>query len=130
MSRQHKNNKAKLEPSALCSCDILHSCYRIFCKMVLNNSWFSFRMQKKQFILFREVMTLNKFQNCKTWETRYRPHYNLRYPHPHPLQWRSVSGWGLLLLLFSDLKKKLGMYLVHCLTIWYINCKINLEFVV
>lgn len=94
--KQKKPNTAKLEPRALCSCDILHSCYRIFCKMVLNNSWFSFRMQKKQFILFREVMTLNKFQNCKTWETRYRPHYNLRYPHPHPLplQWRSVSGWG------------------------------------
>lgn len=70
MYRQHDKNNAKFEPSALCSCDILHSCYRIFCKLVLNNSWFSFRMRRKQFIMFREVIILNKFQNCETWETK------------------------------------------------------------
>lgn len=66
MTNQYKKHTAKFEPSALCSCDILHSCYRIVCKKVLNNSWFRFRMQRRQFILFGEVMTLNKFQNCET----------------------------------------------------------------
>lgn len=104
MYTQHNNHNAKFEPCALCSCDILHSCYRIFCKLVLNN-WFSFRMRRKQFIMFREViMILYNFQNCETWETKDRvpdtehiTTYHTPTPTPSPSSEEVLVGGEVLI---------------------------------